>query len=140
MKRKVIISVIALLLCIAATVGLGIAADRAETAYDEVKVTVVSAETKQKKVLSKRQTVYEIIVQYEGTNYELKNAHGTSGYQPGREITVFFSSGKLYANIEGVKTSTPLAMTYFVFLFSSFGMVIVTTTVISRARRQVQNT
>lgn len=135
MKTKVTISVIVLLLCIAATVGLRIATDRASTAYDEVEATVVSSETKQKKVLGTRQTVYEVIVRYEGQNYELKNTHGTAAYQPGWEVTVFLSGGELYANVEGVKTSTPLATVYFVFLFASFGMVIVTVTVISKARR-----
>lgn len=137
MKRNAIISIIVMLLCIIATVGLRIAVDRAATDYSEVKVTVVSSETKQEKVLGKRQTVYEVIVRYEGKKYELKNAHGTAAYRPGREVTAFLSNGKLYANIEGVKTSTPLAMVYFGFLFASFAMIIVTITMIGKARRSV---
>lgn len=135
MKTKVMISVIVLLLCIAATVGLRIATDRASTDYEEVKVTVVSSETKQKKVRRSRQTVYEVIVRYEGQNYELKNVHGAYSYQPGRDVTVLLSGGDMYANIEGVKTSTPLSTAYFVFLFASFGMVFVTVMVVSQARR-----
>lgn len=136
MKTKAIISVVALLLCIAATIGLRIATDRANTAYDEVKVTVVSSETKKRKVLRNWQTFYEVIVRYEGKNYELKNTHGAAAYPPKREVTAFLSDGELYANIEGVKTSTPLATVYFVFLFASFGMVIVTLAVVSQARRR----
>lgn len=132
---KVKISVIALLLCIAATVGLRIATDRASTTYDEVEVTVVSSEAKQKKVLGSRQTVYEVIVRYEGENYELKNTHGAYSYTPGRDATVFLYDGKLYANVEGVKSSTPLGIGYFVFLFASFGMAIVTAIVVSHARQ-----
>lgn len=137
MKRNAIISVIVMLLCIITTVGLRFAVDRADTDYSEVKVTVVSSETKQKKVLGKRQTVYEVIVRYEGQKYELKNTHGTAAFQPGREVTAFLSGGELYANIEGVKTSTPIAMVYFGFLFASFAMVIVTITLISKARQSV---
>lgn len=135
MKPKVLISVIVLLLCIAATVGLRIAMDRADTAYDEVKVTVVSSETKQKRVLWKRMTVYEVIVRYEGEKYELKNAHDTYSYQPGRQMTVFLSGGELFANVQGVRTSTPVAKVYFAFLFASFGMVFVTITMAGQARR-----
>lgn len=135
MKRNAIISAIVMLLCIVATVGLRLAVDHADTEYSEVKVTVVSSETKQEKILGVRQTVYEVIVRYEGQKYELKNVHGTSAFQPGREVTAFLSNGELYANIEGVKTSTPLAMVYFGFLFASFAMVVVTVTLISKARR-----
>lgn len=135
MKKKAIISVIVLLLCIVTTVGLRIATDRASTSYEEVEVTVVSSETRQKSVRGSRQLVYEVVVLHEGQEYDLKNAHGTYAYRPGQDVTVFLSGGKLYANIEGVKTSTPLAMAYFVFLFASFGMVFVTTTFVSQARR-----
>lgn len=136
MKRNAMISAIVMLLCIIATVGLRFAVDRASTDYSEVKVTVVSSETKQEKVLGKRQTVYEVIVRYGGQRYELKNVHGTAAYQPGREVTAFLSNGELYANIEGVKTSTPLAMVYFGFLFASFAMVLVTIAFVGKARRR----
>lgn len=135
MKTKAIISVVALLLCIAVTVGLRIANDRADTAYDEVKVTVVSSETTKKKVLTRWQTVYEVIVSYEGKDHELKNTHGTYDYLPGQEATAFLSGGELYANVEGVRTSTPLATVYFVFLFASFGMIVVTLSAVSKARQ-----
>lgn len=135
MKKKVTISVIALLLCVAATVGLRVVNDRAGTAYDEVEVTVVSSETRQRKVMGSQQTVYEVVVRYEGQEYELKNTHSAYAYQPGREATAFLSGGKLYADVEGVKTSTPLGIAYFVFLFASFGMVFVTATVVGQARR-----
>lgn len=134
-KRYATLSAIVMLLCIIATVGLRIAVDHASTDYREVQVTVVSSETKQVKVMGQRQTVYEVIVRYEGQRHELKNVHGTAAYRPGGEVTAFLSGGELYANIEGVKTSTPLAMVYFGFLFASFAMVIVTVTLFSKARR-----
>lgn len=134
MKRKAIISTIVLLICIIATVALRFAVDRVNADYREVKATVVSSETKQVKVLGSRQTVYEVIVRYEGQRYDLKNTHGTAAYQPGREVTVYLSNGELYANIEGVKTATPLAKVYFGSLFASFAMVVVTVTLISKAR------
>lgn len=137
MKRIATISVIVMLLCILATVVSRFALDRAGIDYSEVEVTVIGSETKQVKVLGSRQTVYEVIVLYEGQRHELKNVHGTAAYQPGREVTAFLSNGVLYANVEGVRTSTPLAMVYFGLLFASFAMVIVTITLVGKARRGV---
>ena len=45
-------------------------------------------------------------------------------YVPERTVKVYLYNGKLYANIEGVKTSSPVATLYFVFLFATFGMVL----------------
>lgn len=136
MNKKVMISVIVLLLCIASTVGLNIAVDRSSTAYDEVTVVVVSAEEYQKEMLETQQTVYDVIVRYEGEEYKLKNVHSIYTYKPGWDTQAFLYGGQLYANVEGVKTATPLAIVYFVFLFASFAMLIVTAMVISRARRR----
>ena len=56
--------------------------------------------------------------------------------QPGQTVTVFMSGEDLYANTEGVKSSTPLAMVYFGFLSASFAMAFVTITLAGRARRR----
>lgn len=137
MKKIATISVIVMLLCIIATVGLRFAIDKASPDYSEVEAIVVSSETKQKKVLGQWQTVYEVTVLYNGQRYNLKNTHGTAAYQPGRKVEAFLSNGRLYANIEGIKTSTPLARVYFGFLVASFAMVIVTINLIGKARRSV---
>ncbi|MBQ9767182.1 MAG: hypothetical protein IJW37_03670 [Lachnospiraceae bacterium] len=87
--------------------------------YEEVKVTVVSAVTEQRKVGSSRSYNYEVVVEYEGTQYDLINVK--SGEMPRYEAlanlpataqqsnpyfdnTVYFSNGKMYSNVDGIKT------------------------------------
>ena len=51
-------------------------------------------------------------------------------------MTALLHDGKLYANIEGITSTTPVAMVYFVFLFGSFAMVCVSVTLFSKARTE----
>ena len=55
---------------------------------------------------------------------------------PGREVTALLHDGKLYANIEGITSTTPVAMVYFGFLFGSFAMLVISVTFISKARAE----
>ena len=98
--------------------------DNQELEYEEVQVRVVSTDKDTVKVRtgysSSTTTKYVVVVQYEGRNYDLENVHGLSGYSEGRTVKAYLSNGKLYANIEGVNTSTPTAYAYFGFLFATF--------------------
>ena len=134
MKKKAIAAVIITILCIAVTVFLRITVDRGEPEYEEVEATVISSETRTKKVLGNYYTYYDVMVIYDGQEYELRNPHNSYSFIPGRKTDAFLSEGKLYANIEGIKTSTPLAKAYFVFLFGSVAMVVVSVTSICKAR------
>lgn len=136
MKKKAAISVIITVFCIAATVFLWNAVNRSQPEYTEVQAIVLSSESGTRKVLGKRQVYYEVHVLYEGQEYELLNVHSSSAFGEGRTVTVYLSDGKLYANVEGVKTATPLAIVYFIFLFGSFGMVILSATLISKAAKK----
>ena len=51
----------------------------------------------------------EVQVRYDGETYDLENVHSLSGYSEGRTVKAYLSNGKLYANVEGVNTSTPVA-------------------------------
>jgi len=64
-------------------------------------------------------------VEFEGKEYELRNVHSAASYYKGQKVKAYLSNDKLYANVEGVKTSTPIATIYFIFLFGSFGMLFV---------------
>ena len=112
MKKAAAICGVLTVVFIIATVFLRTKMDNAELNYEEVKVQVLSSETKQTKVKTKYsssyQTTYEIKVLYEGKEYDLKNA--------------YLAYGKMYANIEGVRTSSPFGIAYFVGLFGSFGL------------------
>ena len=136
MKKKAVICSIITVLCIVAAVFLRFAMEDTNPEYTEVKATVVSSDNIVRKVLGKRQTQYEVVVEYEGQEYKLKNTHSSAPYIPGKEVTALLHDGKLYANIEGITSTTPVAMVYFVFLFGSFAMVCVSVTLISKARTE----
>ncbi len=126
MKKQIIILWGVFIACLVATVGLWFAMNNSNPEFEEVKATVVSAETT--KVVNKKTgsttNFYDIKVEYEGKTYDLGNAHSVYEYPKGKVVKAYLSNGKLYANEEGVKTSTPIATIYFVFLFGTFGMLI----------------
>lgn len=87
--------------------------------YEEVRVTVVSAETHRKRIGSSRSYSYDVVVEYEGKQYDLINVKSgeMARYEalanlneevqyanPYLDNTVFLSNGKLYSNIDGIKT------------------------------------
>lgn len=128
--KKVYICGVITVLCIVAAVFLHSAMDKAELDYQEVKVQVVSSETKERvvKTGTSRSTItsYEIVVSYQGQNYDLHNAHDSYSYRRGSTVTAYLSHGRLYANVEGVRNSTPAGTAYFAALFGSIGMFFVT--------------
>ena len=136
--KKVYISGIITILCIVATVLLRILMDNTDVEYTEVQAEVVSVATKETTIrvnFSRHTTTkYEVIVSYMGENYELQNVYGAYPYSEGRPTTAYLSNGKLYANVEGVQTSTSAANAYFATLFISFGMLILTLCLWQRER------
>lgn len=135
MKTRVIILWAAFAVCVVAAVSLWFVMNNAKTPdYEEVKATVVSSETKSvvnKKTQSKTD-FYFVQVSYNGEIYDLKNPHNSYSYIEGQTVTVLLSDGKLYANVEGITSSTPVATVYFVFLFGSFIMLMVAATYSSK--------
>lgn len=138
--KKVYISGIITILCIVATVLLRILMDNTDVEYTEVQAEVVSVATKETTIrvnFSRHTTTkYEVIVSYMGENYELQNVYGAYLYHEGITTTAYLSNGKLYANVEGVQTSTSAAKAYFAALFISFGMLVLTLCLWQRERNQ----
>ncbi|MCI9365379.1 MAG: DUF3592 domain-containing protein [Clostridia bacterium] len=134
MKKLVIILWIAFVVCVIATVGLWFAMNNSNPEFEEVKAIVTSSETKQvvNKKTGSRTNFYEVKVRYEGKEYELKNPHNTYMYPEGKTVTAYLANDKLYANEEGVKTATPVAIVYFVCLFGSFGLLMAAAMVTSK--------
>ena len=134
MKKKVIILWCVFVACVITTVILWFAMNNNELEYEEVKATVISSETEEivNRKTGSKVTIYKIKVRYDDKIYDLENAHNSYMYQEGKSVTAFLSNGKLYANVEGVKTSTPIATIYFVFLFGSFAMIFVASTYTSK--------
>ena len=128
--KKVYACGIITIICIVATVLLRGPMANAELDYTEVKATVVSSDTRTTTIRTEttRSTMnsYEVYVRYNGDVYKLKNAYDSYSYREGATVTAYLSGGKLYANVEGVRTSTPVAYAYFTALIGSFVMLLVT--------------
>ena len=138
--KKVIVCGIITVLFIIATVILRKPMDNAKLDYSEVKVQVVSSETKEKVVKTRYSrtnlTEHEVVVRYNGEKYDLHNAHNSYSYREGSTVTAYLSNGKLYANVEGVRNASPMGIAYFVALLGSFGMFIITMVVLSKSGRK----
>ena len=140
MKNKVAIMWIITALCLILTIVFWFLMNKAEVNYEEVTVIVTDTSTKEvvNKKTGSRTSFYEVKVRYDGKEYELKNVHGLAGYSKGRSVKALLSNDKLYANIEGIKSTSPVAIIYFVFLFGTFGMLILSSTYTSKAKSKKQ--
>lgn len=123
-KTKVILLGVGFFVSLVLTIVFRYLMDNQNLEYEEVQVRVVSTDTERTKVKtqysSSNITKYIVKVRYEGETYELENVHGLSGYREGATVKAYLANGKLYANVEGVNTSTPVAYGYFGFLIASF--------------------
>lgn len=124
--------------CLILTVVFWFLMNKVEVDYEEV--TAIVTDTSSKTVVNKktgsRTTFYEVKVKYEGKEYELQNVHGLAGYSEGKNVKALLSNGKLYANVEGIKSTSPVAIIYFIFLFGTFGMVFASATYMSKMKQK----
>lgn len=138
MKNKVAIMWIITVVCLILTVVFWFLMNKVEVDYEEV--TAIVTDTSSKTVVNKktgsRTTFYEVKVKYEGKEYELQNVHGLAGYSEGKNVKALLSNGKLYANVEGIKSTSPVAIIYFIFLFGTFGMVFASATYMSKMKQK----
>ena len=121
-------------LCLVMTVVFWFLSRNQSVEYDEVSAVVTSASTTEivNKKTGSRTPFYEVKVRYEGEEYTLENVHGLAGYTQGSSVKALLSNGKLYANVEGITSTTPISIVYFVFLFGTFGMLMVAATYSSK--------
>lgn len=128
-KKIVILMGLGFVVCLVLTIVFRILMDNQDLEYEEVEVRVVSTDSESVRIKTQYSrsttTKYIVKVRYKGEEYDLKNVHSLSGYWEGKTVKAYLSRGKLYANMEGVNTSTPVAYAYFVFLFASFILFIV---------------
>lgn len=125
-KKKAVILWILFVACLVTTVYLNRAVMNSDPDYEDVNVIVLSSKTVQyvNRKTGTRTNKYEIEVMYDGERQELINAHDSYSYREGATVKAYLANGKLYANPEGVKTSTPLAKVYFGFLFGTFALFV----------------
>ena len=135
MNKKAIILWIITVLCLVMTVVFWFLMNNYNPEYEEVKAIVTSATSKtlkNKKTGSNTATFYEVKARYNGKEYELKNVHGLAGYSEGKTVNAYFANGNLYANIEGITTTSPVGIVYFIFLFGTFIMIFVSSSYMSK--------
>lgn len=98
------ITLLGAVLCLAVTVIAGMKVHNQSINYEEVEARIISAD----KQRVKKTYYYEVVVEYRGKEYELKNVRNEefSRYQRyiGSYTTVYFANDKMYSNIAGVKT------------------------------------
>ena len=123
-KKLVILMGVGFVVSLVLTIVFRILMDNQNLEYEEVEVRVVSTDTENVRVTTQYSnsttTKYIVIVRYEGEKYELQNVHSLAGYYEGKTVKAYLSNGRLYANVEGVNTSTPIAYAYFGFMIASF--------------------
>lgn len=141
--KKVYVCGIITIICIVATVLLRGPMANAELDYTEVSARVVSSGSSTTTIRSgntrSSMTTYDIYVSYMGQEYKLRNAHNSYSYREGSTITAYLSNGKLYANIEGIRSSTPVAYAYFTALIGSFVMFFITICLWANAAQRKHN-
>ncbi len=140
MKNKVTLMWIITAICLILTIVFWFLMNQTEVKYEEVTAIVTNTSTKEvvNKNTKNRTTFYEVKVEYNGKEYELQNVHGLSGYYEGKSVTALLANDKLYANVEGIKSTSPVAIVYFVFLFGTFGMLMLSATYMSKAKKQTE--
>ena len=101
--------------------------------YEVVQVTVVSVYTKNP--LSKMDED-KVVVEYNGKNYEVENlrTNETLKYHTHLEsqkpADAYFANGKIYANVEGIRSTSVIGTIYFVFLFGTLILIFTTAVLI----------
>ena len=98
-------------ICLILTIVFWFLMNKMEVKYEEVTATVTSTSTKEavNKNTKNRTPFYEVKVEYNGKEYELQNVHGLSGYE-GKSVKALLANDKLYANVEGIKSTSPIAI------------------------------
>lgn len=135
MKKMVNLLWCAFVVCLIATVIMWFVVDAQKIEYEEVEVTVLSAVKKQDS--NNSIGVYKVMVEYNDETYELENAHNTHQYPQGRTVKAYLTNnGRLFANIEGVSSTTLLAAIYYMCLFTCFGLLFVSVIFLGKAKQE----
>ena len=97
--------------------------------YEVVEVNVISAHSANP--LSKTDSD-RVVVEYNGKNYEVENLRTNETLKYHTYISsknpakAYFSNGKIYANIEGIRSTTVIGTIYFVFFFGTLILIFTT--------------
>ncbi|MBE5922904.1 MAG: hypothetical protein E7271_00360 [Lachnospiraceae bacterium] len=74
----------------------------------------------------------KVVVEYNGKNYEVENlmTNETLKYHTylnsQKPADAYFANGRIFANVDGIRTTTVIGMIYFVFLFGTLILIFTT--------------
>lgn len=125
-KKYSIIMGIVFAVALVLTILSRIMADGKAFSYETVEVTVKKVEASAVNTKGKKLRDIDVVVSYEGKEYDLKNVltGEISKYEAARAysqpVEVLFCNGKMYSNVQGIKSGAAIAKLYFVFLAMDF--------------------
>ena len=128
-KKLSIISGVLLVVFFVMAVAFYVLSDNQHLSYKVVQVNVISVHSANPLSKIDRDRV---VVEYNGNNYEVENlrTNETLKYHTylstKNPANAYFSKGKIYANIEGIRTTTVIGTIYFVFLFGTLILIFTT--------------
>ena len=128
-KKLSIISGVLLVVFFVMAVAFYVLSDNQHLSYKVVQVNVISVHSANPLSKTDRDRV---VVEYNGNNYEVENlrTNETLKYHTylstKNPANAYFSKGKIYANIEGIRTTTVIGTIYFVFLFGTLILIFTT--------------
>lgn len=128
-KKLSIISGVLLVVFFVMAVAFYVLSNNQHLSYEVVEVNVISAHSANP--LSKTDSD-RVVVEYNGKNYEVENLRTNETLKYHTYLTTkkpantYFSNGKIYANIEGIRTTTVIGTIYFVFLFGTLILIFTT--------------
>ncbi len=138
MKNKVALMWGLTIVCFILTVIFWFLMNNQNISYEEVMATVTNTSSREvvNKKTHNKTTFNTVMVKYEGKEYELHNVHTLTGYYKGKSVKALLSNNKLYANEEGIKSTSMVAIIYFIFLFGTFGMLMLSATYTSKLKQK----
>jgi len=143
MKKNFLTSLIVFGVVLLATIGLYIGKNKEKLDYTMVDCTVISAEKEFKRFVFNRYFETNVVVSYNGTNYELQSPerkYHEYTYPKNKPIKAYLSNGKLYADEIGVRGDTVATKIYFIFLLMSgiSGIVFLTNVIIYNKNKKLK--
>ncbi|MBE6159872.1 MAG: hypothetical protein E7157_02370 [Lactobacillales bacterium] len=128
-KRIFIITLILCVFSLLSTIVLYMIINNTKVNYKKIECIVSNVTIKRNYGKTNRGNRYDYIVTvlYNNKKYKLNNVYDSNinKYDEGVLVKAYLSKDQLYANEEGVKTSSSISNLYFVFLFVTIGMFIV---------------
>lgn len=128
-KKLSIVSVVLLAVFFLMTVAFYVLSHNQHLSYKVVQVNVISVDIKNP--LNKIDKD-KVVVEYNGKSYEVENlmTNETLKYHTylssQKPACAYFANGRIFANVDGIRSTSMIGMIYFVFLFGTLILIFTT--------------